>query len=68
MATAKEGAVSAEDFKLLTEQAGLSLSPKELEELKPLYELYLQHVRLLKTMDLGSEEIAMAFHPDWTSS
>jgi hypothetical protein len=65
MATAGEASVSTEEFKFLTERAGLGLDPEELEALKPLYELYLQHVELLHSMDLRREEIGMAFHPDW---
>jgi hypothetical protein len=67
MATAGEETVTLEEFRRLTERAGLGLSPQELEQLKPLYELYLGYVTLLHSIDLGAEEIGMAFHPDWPS-
>lgn len=65
MTTAGEGAVSLEVFKLLADRAGLGLSLKELEELKPLYDLHLGYVNQLHSIELGAEEIAVAFQPDW---
>ena len=65
MSTAGEGAVSLEVFKLLADRAGLGLSQKELEELKPLYDLHLGYANQLHSIDLGAEEIAVAFQPDW---
>ena len=47
--------------------AGFDLSQEELEHLKPLYDLYLQHVNQLHSIDLQAEEIAVVFHPDWPS-
>lgn len=61
---ASEG-VTVEEFKLLTDRAGLGLSQGELEQLKPLYELYSQYVKLLHSIDLQAEEIGMTFHPEW---
>ena len=60
--------MTLEEFKLLTERAGLGLSADELEELKPLYERYFAHVELLHSIDFQAEEIALTFHPDWPSS
>jgi hypothetical protein len=65
MTTAGEGAVSLEVFKMLADRAGLGLSQKELEELKPLYDLHLGYAIQLHSIDLGAEEIAVAFQPDW---
>ena len=66
MATPSEGSVGSEEFKLMTERAGLGLSAAELEELKPMYDLYAQYIELLHSIDLQTEEIGVAFHPDWT--
>ncbi len=66
MATPSEGSVGSEEFKLMTERAGLGLSATELEELKPMYDLYAQYIKLLHSIDLQAEEIGVAFHPDWT--
>ena len=65
MNTAGPGGVSLEVFKVLADRAGLGLSQKELEDLKPLYDLYLGYANQLHSIDLGAEEIAVAFHPDW---
>ena len=43
------------------------MSQSELEELKPLYYLYLQYIIQLHSIDLGAEEIALSFEPDWAS-
>ena len=64
------GAVSAnemsmEEFRLLTDRAGLGMSQPELEALKPVYELHAAYARLLHTVNLGAEEMVTEFHPDW---
>lgn len=66
MADAKES-ISLEEFQRLTQQAGLDLPTKELEGLKPLWELYRQHLSVLHSIDLKAEEIGLTFHPDWPS-
>ena len=52
---------------ILPEQqcAGLGMTDQELEDLKPLYDLYTQHTEILHSIDFGAEEIGMTFHPDW---
>jgi hypothetical protein len=54
-----------EAFKLMAERAGLGLSQQELEELKPLYDLYLPSINQLHAIDFQAEEIALAFQPEW---
>ena len=66
MANAGES-ISLEELQRLTQQAGLDLPPEELEGLKPLWELYLQHLSVLHSIDLQAEEIGLTFHPDWPS-
>ena len=65
MATEEQESVTADDFKRMTELAGLGLRPEELEELKPLYELYAQYIKTLHSINFQAEEIGMTFHPDW---
>ena len=67
MSTAGEQTISMEAFKLMADQAGLGMSKQELEELKPIYDLYMQNVAQLHTIDFQAEEIALTFHPDWPS-
>ncbi len=59
--------VSLETFKTMADQAGLGMSQSELEELKPLYDLYLRYISQLHSIDLDAEEIALSFEPDWAS-
>ena len=65
MSSAKEPMVSFEEFRLMAERAGLGMTTQELEDLKPLYDLYAQHTEILHSIDLGAEEIGLTFHPDW---
>ncbi len=66
MATPSEHSVTSEEFKLMTERAGLGLSVAELEELKPVYDLYAPYIGLLHSIDLQAEDMGVAFHPEWT--
>lgn len=59
--------ISIEEFRLMSEQAGLGLNQQELDELKPLYDLYFEYIKQLHSIDFQAEEIALAFHPDWPS-
>ncbi|MFQ6027363.1 MAG: hypothetical protein ACE5Q6_07715 [Dehalococcoidia bacterium] len=68
MTTPSDAAVTPEEFKLMTDRAGLGLSAAELEELKPMYDLYAQYLKLLHSIDLQAEEIGVTFHPDWTGA
>ena len=60
--------ISIEEFKLMTELAGLGMDEPELEELKPIYDMYAEYARQLHTIDFGAEEMVMEFHPDWPES
>ena len=65
MATPGEEAVTLEEFRQMTQRAGLGMTPEEVAELKPLYELYAQYVNVLHSIDLQAEEIGVTFHPAW---
>lgn len=68
MATPSGDSVSPEQFRMMADIAGLGMTSEELDELKPLYDLYYQYVKALHSIDLGAEEINLAFHPDWPSA
>ena len=68
MAASGAGPVSAETFRTLAELAGLGMSDEELAELKPLYDLHAEYVRVLHSIEFGPEEIALTFHPEWPSA
>ncbi len=52
-------------FRLLLDKAGLTLTPAEVERLKPLFEGYVDHLRALYEADLRHEEVAGVFLPVW---
>ena len=57
--------IGMEEFKRLADHAGLGMSEDELEQLKPLYDLYMRQARLIHSVDLKAEEMAVTFRPDW---
>ncbi len=67
MPTSDSEHITMEQFKQLVQQSGLELTDSELDELKPLYELHLPHINLLRSIDLGAEEFSVAFQPDFPS-
>ena len=67
MSSIRDQEISLETFKTMAEVAGLGMSQSELEELKPLYDLYLGYINQLHSIDYGAEEIALSFEPDWAS-
>ncbi len=68
MATSSGDSVSPEQFRMMAEISGLGLTSEELQELKPLYDLYYEYVKVLHSIDLGAEEMNLTFHPDWPSA
>jgi hypothetical protein len=60
--------VSMEEFKLMADLAGLGMDQQELEDLKPIYDLYADYARQLHTIDFGAEEMVVEFRPDWPES
>ena len=64
MGTPGQNDVTSEEFKLMAEHAGLGLAREELENLKPLYDIYFEYIKLLHSIDLRAQEIGVTFHPD----
>ena len=62
---AESSDVSMEEFRLMVDRAGLGMSDAELEELKPIYDLYAAYATQLHNINFGAEEIVVEFHPDW---
>ena len=65
MATSDPRDVSMEEFRLMAERSGLGMTEEELEQLKPLYDLNLEHLHLLHSADLRPEEMEVTFQPEW---
>ena len=68
MTTSGQRAVTSEEFKLMAELAGLGMTAEELQDLRPLYDLYFEYIKTLHSIDFQAEEIGMTFHPDWPSA
>lgn len=62
--TEREG-ISPEQLRVLAERVGLSLAPKELELLKPMFDHYATQVRLLREAELELGDPAVAFSASW---
>ena len=62
---AKEASI--DDFRALTRRAGLDLTDAELEELKPMYDHYLEPIAQMNALDLDSEDLAVVYSPGWDS-
>ena len=60
--------VSPEEFQAMVDRAGYKLSPKEFEDLKRLYDQFAGPIAELHELDLGAEDMAVAFSPDWPSA
>ena len=45
---------------------GLEPRPGDLEEFAKIIELYLDNLKTLHSLNLGSEELAPVFRPEWT--
>ncbi|MCE2501936.1 MAG: hypothetical protein J4G13_13895 [Dehalococcoidia bacterium] len=57
--------MSIDEFQQLADRAGLGMSRQEVEELKPIYDLYAAYARQLHDIDFGATEMIVEYHPDW---
>ena len=64
----EQGEVSMEEFRQMAERAGLGLTEQDLEDVKPIYELYAAYAAQLHDINFGAEEMVVQFHPDWPRS
>ena len=68
MASTGGNQVSLDLFKTMTELAGLGMSAEEIEQLKPLYDLYDRYIDVVHSVEFGAVEIGVTFHPDWPAT
>ena len=52
-------------FRVLVESAGLELTPKEMVELKAIYDLGAVPLAALHELDLGEEDLAVVYTAGW---
>jgi hypothetical protein len=50
----------------LLAREGLELRAGDLEEFAKIIELYIENLKTLHSVDLGAEEVAGVFRPEWT--
>ena len=62
---AESEGISIEEMRVLVRHADLDLTDDELERLKPLYEHFARQAARLRDLDLGVEDLAVAFSPNW---
>ena len=62
---AESRSIPESEFRVLAERAGLRLTPEELAHLRPIYDHFARPVALLHELDLGEEDMAVAFPPTW---
>jgi hypothetical protein len=53
--------ISVDDFRVLVTRAGLSLSDEQIEVLRPLYDHYAGLTATIRGLELGAEDLAVAF-------
>ena len=68
MATSRRDNVTPEEFKLMTDRAGLGMKQDELDDLKPLFDLYSLYLQQIHSVDLAEEDMGVTFHPEWPSA
>ena len=64
MAENPESQISMEEFRFMADRAGLGMDQQELDDLKPIYELYLQYTAMVHSIEFGPEEMVLEFRPD----
>jgi hypothetical protein len=57
--------ISLEALRILAERTGLQLTSEELALLKPMFDFYAEQVQKLHEVELGAEDLAVAFAPGW---
>ena len=62
---AESEGISIDQFRGLTERAGLTLQPEELAALKPMFDYYAKQISILFETDLDAEDLAVMYTPNW---
>jgi hypothetical protein len=61
----KSQGISLEHLHVLAERADLGMTHEELAALKPMYDYYTRQIKGLFEVDLGAEDLAVIYSPNW---
>ena len=61
---AENSGISIDDFRVLTERSGMSLTARELEALKPMYDHFARQIAPIHDLELDAEDLAVVFQPE----
>jgi hypothetical protein len=64
---AESEGISLDHLQVLAARAGLQMSREELAALKPMYDHYARQITRLFAADLGAEDLAVVYSPNWDS-
>jgi|SRR5687767_1716017 hypothetical protein len=59
--------VIEENLMAVLKREGLQPMPGDLEQFSSIIELYMENLKQLHSVNLGADELAPVFRPDWTS-
>ena len=59
-----ESNVSVDELQRMADYAGLGMSRDEVEELKPIYDMYASYALQLHEIDFGATEMVVEFRPE----
>ncbi len=62
---AETNGIALETLRILVEQAGIRLTDAELAPMKAMYDFYREDVQALHELDLGMDDLAVTFPPQW---
>ncbi len=57
--------IPMDEFRVIVQSAGFSLTNEELESLKPMYDLYAGPIAEMHKFDMAAEDLAVVFAPEW---
>ena len=57
--------MSIDDLQRIADHAGLGMTREEVEEVKPIYDLYAGYAHELHQLEFGATEMVVEFRPDW---
>ncbi len=57
--------IPLDEFRVIVQRAGFSLTNEELVSLKPMYDLYAGPIAEMHKLDMAAEDLAVVFAPDW---